>query len=508
MKQSASKRCGPAFGHWTVSGLISVAFFLVGAHPTHAGMNVWTDTGLEGGTINTPAVDPSIPSPVYADTRGGSISLQVAAACPGDCNLDGVVTVDEVLRMVNIALGNIDVSLCDSGDANGNGEITVDEILTAVNNALNGCPPPPTPTDSPTVTTTATTTPTPTPTQTRTPTSTETVTPTNTNTPTVAPTDTPTLTPSHTATAVPTDTATATPTDIPTATPSHTPTATPTNIPTATPTNTVTATPTGTPTATPTHTTTATPTHIPSTTPTSTPTATPTSTPCFVDNGDGTTSENCQTYLIWEKKSDDGSLHDKDFFYAWAGECSVTTSQYCQPSTAAADACATGTGSASTVGCALCPNGETCTCNNSACNTDGTNPAPGSGNYSTIWQWLVWLNSGSGFAGATDWRIPKMNAAHYHDPIGAPAAAELETIVNPVWPNCSTPPCAYAAFNTSCTAGCTVTTGSCTQSSGYWSATTRGDKPDWAWLVYFDYGIEGGSGKTVDLYVRAVRGGP
>jgi hypothetical protein len=42
--------------------------------------------------------------------------------------------------MVNIALGNADISTCRVGDANKDGQITVDEILTAVNNALNGCP--------------------------------------------------------------------------------------------------------------------------------------------------------------------------------------------------------------------------------------------------------------------------------------------------------------------------------------------------------------------------------
>jgi hypothetical protein len=41
--------------------------------------------------------------------------------------------------MVNIALGNANLSTCVAGDANHDGEITVDEILTAVNNALNGC---------------------------------------------------------------------------------------------------------------------------------------------------------------------------------------------------------------------------------------------------------------------------------------------------------------------------------------------------------------------------------
>jgi hypothetical protein len=60
--------------------------------------------------------------------------------CVGDCDGHGTVTVDEILTMVNIALGNTPVGHCLPGDANDDGQITVDEILTAVNNALNGCP--------------------------------------------------------------------------------------------------------------------------------------------------------------------------------------------------------------------------------------------------------------------------------------------------------------------------------------------------------------------------------
>jgi CSLREA domain-containing protein len=60
--------------------------------------------------------------------------------CTGDCDGTGSVTVDEIITLVNIALGNAAVSDCDVGDANDDGQITVDEILTAVNVALNGCP--------------------------------------------------------------------------------------------------------------------------------------------------------------------------------------------------------------------------------------------------------------------------------------------------------------------------------------------------------------------------------
>lgn len=59
--------------------------------------------------------------------------------CAGDCSGNKQVTVDEVLTMVNIALGNANVATCGSGDANHNGQITVDEIVTAVDHAINGC---------------------------------------------------------------------------------------------------------------------------------------------------------------------------------------------------------------------------------------------------------------------------------------------------------------------------------------------------------------------------------
>jgi hypothetical protein len=59
--------------------------------------------------------------------------------CNGDCSRDGQVTIDELLTMVNIALGNANVADCAPGDANQDGQITIDEILTAVNDALSAC---------------------------------------------------------------------------------------------------------------------------------------------------------------------------------------------------------------------------------------------------------------------------------------------------------------------------------------------------------------------------------
>jgi len=60
--------------------------------------------------------------------------------CVGNCHGSGTVTVDDIITMVNIALGNADISACSAGEADSDRQITLDEILKAVNNALNGCP--------------------------------------------------------------------------------------------------------------------------------------------------------------------------------------------------------------------------------------------------------------------------------------------------------------------------------------------------------------------------------
>jgi hypothetical protein len=76
-------------------------------------------------------------------------STSVAAQCTGDCNGSGDVTVDEIIAMVNIALGSAAPSGCLGGDADRSGDITIDEIIAAVNNAVTVCSAPtvtPTPT--------------------------------------------------------------------------------------------------------------------------------------------------------------------------------------------------------------------------------------------------------------------------------------------------------------------------------------------------------------------------
>ncbi|MBI3785482.1 MAG: PD40 domain-containing protein [Deltaproteobacteria bacterium] len=66
-------------------------------------------------------------------------SAAVLAQCTGDCDASGAVTVDEIVRMTGVALGEADITACASGDVDGDLQITVDEIVAAVDRALQGC---------------------------------------------------------------------------------------------------------------------------------------------------------------------------------------------------------------------------------------------------------------------------------------------------------------------------------------------------------------------------------
>lgn len=83
-----------------------------------------------------------------AETHNGRLPLQAnpiphvdivdEVACIGDCDGGFKVTVDEVINLVNIALGTAQPSACPAGILNG-AEVDIAVIIHAVNNALNGC---------------------------------------------------------------------------------------------------------------------------------------------------------------------------------------------------------------------------------------------------------------------------------------------------------------------------------------------------------------------------------
>jgi hypothetical protein len=79
----------------------------------------------------------------FIEASSAPFNLQLAetASCGGDCDGGGTVTVDELITMVDVALGTEDVTTCSAGDRDADGQIRVDELVTAVNNALEGCGP-------------------------------------------------------------------------------------------------------------------------------------------------------------------------------------------------------------------------------------------------------------------------------------------------------------------------------------------------------------------------------
>jgi hypothetical protein len=192
----------------------------------------------------------------------------------------------------------------------------------------------------------------------------------------------------------------------------------------------------------------------------------------FQDNGDGTITD-LNTSLTWEKKSDDGSLNDKDNRYAWSGECGGVPEVCFRP----------------------CQTDRQC--------GEGTCGVIGHGDCSiefrpltTVFEWVDELNA-IRFAGHDDWRVPNRR--------------ELESLLNLENAN----PAVSAELNANCgpsssgNPGCTVLTCSCTVPDYYWSSSvyvfSASKDP---WIVSFIDGTNSVPGDpTGGLSTRAVRGG-
>jgi cohesin domain-containing protein len=82
---------------------------------------------------------PPTPTDSASPTAGATLT-PTPLPCAGDCDGSGSVSVDDLLILVNIALGSAPATDCADGDGNADGEITIDDILTAVNHTLEGCP--------------------------------------------------------------------------------------------------------------------------------------------------------------------------------------------------------------------------------------------------------------------------------------------------------------------------------------------------------------------------------
>ena len=88
-------------------------------------------------TVTTTSVAPTATSSPTQTPTPTAPSMR----CLGDCGNDGQVNVNEIIVMVNIALGNTPCcTSCAAADPTNTGQVIVTQIIQAVNNALNGCP--------------------------------------------------------------------------------------------------------------------------------------------------------------------------------------------------------------------------------------------------------------------------------------------------------------------------------------------------------------------------------
>lgn len=127
--------------------------------PTPTPTPTWTNTNTPTQT-RTPTMTGTLPTatatetPTSTRTRTPSATPTATAthsntpadtatpdtpACPGDCNGDGKVGINELITAINISLDTLTVDACQAADRNGDGAVAIDELISSVRASLDGC---------------------------------------------------------------------------------------------------------------------------------------------------------------------------------------------------------------------------------------------------------------------------------------------------------------------------------------------------------------------------------
>ena len=142
-------------GTWThmgpESGMPNVAVFDLQIHPTVR--RAFAFTHGRGAFViacrNNAECDDQDASNGTETCDVASGRCQAGVVCTGDCDGTGTVTIDEIIKMVNIALGTAQPLPCPNGIPNG-AAVNVTLVIQAVTNALDDCSAVPTSTPTPT----------------------------------------------------------------------------------------------------------------------------------------------------------------------------------------------------------------------------------------------------------------------------------------------------------------------------------------------------------------------
>lgn len=108
----------------------------------HEGEELEDVQGVHGAIVVLATPTPTVTAsstPTRTSSPTATASATTVPGCAGDCNDDRAVTVDELVLLVNVALGREPLEVCPTGDLDGDGSLTVNEIIVAVLSALEGC---------------------------------------------------------------------------------------------------------------------------------------------------------------------------------------------------------------------------------------------------------------------------------------------------------------------------------------------------------------------------------
>ena len=88
------------------------------------------------------SLEPPTPTnTIRVETPTPTATFAPVEDCIGDCDGDGAVGVDELVRSVRVALGLADLGVCSEVDADGDGRVAIDELVAAVLSSLASCAP-------------------------------------------------------------------------------------------------------------------------------------------------------------------------------------------------------------------------------------------------------------------------------------------------------------------------------------------------------------------------------
>lgn len=93
---------------------------------------------VSGETFTPGPTNTATPTRTPSPTRS-STPTRTPTPCAGDCNGDGRVTVDELIRGVHVSLRTLPVDVCTAFDPSGDGMVSLPELVAAVSHSLGGC---------------------------------------------------------------------------------------------------------------------------------------------------------------------------------------------------------------------------------------------------------------------------------------------------------------------------------------------------------------------------------